>query len=195
MIEETLLLKYKAKIISLKKDDNLFFEGDHPTHFYQIKEGSIKVSNYSDDGKEFVQGIFSNGESLGEPPLLGEFEYPGTACVLVPTSVYTVRKEYFNALLKDNFEVQMKLLKTLSKRLHYKAMIMREISSYDPEHRILSLINYLKEKDNIITDYEVTITRQQIANLTGLRVETVIRAIKQLEEKKELSIRKRHVYR
>lgn len=195
MIEENLLLDYKAKIITLKKDDNLFFEGDNPTHFYQIKMGSIKVSNYSDDGKEFVQGIFSNGESLGEPPLLGEFEYPGTGCALAPTTIYAVRKEYFEELLKDNFEVQMKLLKTLSKRLHYKAMIMREISSYDPEHRILTLIDYLKEKDKITTTYEVPITRQQIANLTGLRVETVIRAIKQLEEKKELEIKQRHVYR
>lgn len=195
MIDENLLLEYKAKIISLKKDDNLFYEGDRPTHYYQIKEGSIKVSNYSDDGKEFVQGIFSTKESLGEPPLFGEFGYPGTACVIVPSLVFAVRKEHFKKLLKENFTVQMKLLKTLSKRLHYKAMIMREISSYDPEHRILSLIDYLKKKDNVTTDYKVSITRQQIANLTGLRVETVIRAIKQLEEKKELEIRKRQVYR
>ena len=89
----------------------------------------------------------------------------------------------------------MKLLKTLSKRLHYKAMIMREISSYDPEHRILTLIDYLKEKDEVTTTYEVTITRQQIANLTGLRVETVIRAIKQLEAKNEVEIKNRSVYR
>jgi len=41
----------------------------------------------------------------------------------------------------------------------------------------------------------VEITRQQIADLTGLRVETVIRSIKSLERKGELSIVKRKVYR
>jgi CRP-like cAMP-binding protein len=42
--------------------------------------------------------------------------------------------------------------------------------------------------------YEVTLTRQQISELTGLRVETVIRAIKKLEKSKKLSIKERKVY-
>ena len=41
----------------------------------------------------------------------------------------------------------------------------------------------------------VEITRQQIADLTGLRVETVIRAIKSLEKKGEVTIKDRKVYR
>jgi CRP-like cAMP-binding protein len=42
--------------------------------------------------------------------------------------------------------------------------------------------------------HKVLVTRQQLANMTGLRVETVIRVIKELEEKKLLSINKGKVY-
>ncbi|MNH36458.1 hypothetical protein D3C87_1912320 [compost metagenome] len=73
-----------------------------------------------------------------------------------------------------------------------------EISSQEPEHRVLKLIDYFKTKISktpINTDYKVEITRQQIADLTGLRVETVIRAIKALEKKGELTIKNRKVYR
>ena len=73
-----------------------------------------------------------------------------------------------------------------------------EISSQKPEHRILKLIDYFKEtihKTTVDKKYQVDLTRQQIADFTGLRVETVIRSIKSLEKKKLLFINKRKLFR
>src|SRR5690606_25517258 len=90
-----------------------------------------------------------------------------------------------------------KFCATLSKRLQFKAMINKEMSSYTPEHRILTLIDYFKQKteDPDSEFYEVPFTRQQMADMTGLRVETVIRSVKTLAEKKELNVVNRKVYR
>ena len=70
-------------------------------------------------------------------------------------------------------------------------MLLKEISSFKPEHRILSLIDYLKKEEGIPIDqkYEVSLPRQHIADLTGLRVETVIRSVKTLEKEGSLDIR------
>ena len=46
-----------------------------------------------------------------------------------------------------------------------------------------------------IKDPETDKLARQLADLTGLRVETVIRATKSLEKKGELQIKKRKVYR
>ena len=84
------------------------------------------------------------------------------------------------------------------KGLYFKTIMASEISSQYPEHRVLKLIDYFKIKKNKLpkeTNYMVEITRQQIADLTGLRVETVIRAIKSLEKKGEVTIKDRKVYR
>ena len=43
--------------------------------------------------------------------------------------------------------------------------------------------------------FKVTHTKQQIADTLGLRVETVIRVIKNLEKKNELQIIKRKIFR
>jgi CRP-like cAMP-binding protein len=68
-------------------------------------------------------------------------------------------------------------------------MILSEISFYDPEHRIVSLINYLKEKlGNSQEKFIVPLTRQQLADMSGLRVETVIRTVKTMEEQGKLNI-------
>ena len=76
----------------------------------------------------------------------------------------------------------------------YKAKIMKEMSIHPPEHRILTLLNHFKDLADCPGLYEVNLTRQQISDLTGLRVETVIRAIKSLEKSKKLSIKERKVY-
>ena len=76
----------------------------------------------------------------------------------------------------------------------YKAKIAREVSIYPPEHRILTLLHHLKGNSERDSSFEVPLTRQQISDLTGLRVETVIRAIKKLEKSEALAIIDRKVF-
>ena len=195
MIEEATLKKYEAEEQVLKKGEMLFMEGDTPRYYYQVKRGEVKMMNYNEEGKEFIQGIFYDGQSFGEPPLLGDFPYPANAQALQHTIVYRLSMPKFTQLLKNNFEIHWQLSATLALRLRYKSMIMREISSHSPEHRILTLIDYLKQHTSSTERFEVKLTRQQIADLTGLRVETVIRAIKNLEAQQELQIVDRKVWR
>ena len=196
MITGELLTEYGAQKITLEKNEQLFSEGDTARYYYQVALGSIKVINYGDDGKEFVQGIFKNGQSLGEPPLFGGFTYPATAIALEKTEAYKLEFKKLLNLLKENFEVHLEITRTLSKRLNYKSLILKEISSYAPEHRIMALFQHLQSEDekDSTGHYEIKFTRQQIASLTGLRVETVIRAIKALEAQGKVEINNRRVY-
>ena len=73
-----------------------------------------------------------------------------------------------------------------------------EMSTREPEHRVLKLIDYGIAYFNFKKDangFLINFTRQQIGDLTGLRVETVIRTIKALEKKGLLKIINRKVYR
>ena len=195
MIPEDLLIKYAAMEITLMEGEQVFREGSKARCYFQVKSGVVKMYNLNENGKEFVQGLFYNGESFGEPPLLGNFKYPATAEATQETVLFKLSKKDLNNLLQANFDVHKKLTATLSKRLAYKSMILKEISVYPPEHRILTLVNFLKKNDQVTGKYQVDLTRQQIADLTGLRVETVIRAVKQLETEGEIEIINRKIFR
>ncbi|WP_246147002.1 Crp/Fnr family transcriptional regulator [Seonamhaeicola marinus] len=179
---------------SLQKNDMVFNEGETPNYYYQIKNGSIKMYNLTEDGKEFVQGYFNDNESFGEPPLFGDYKYPAAALCNAETKVYQLPKDKFFELLKAHPEIHLKFTKLLCKRMVYKAKIAREISIYPPEHRIISLLKHLKDNSKEEGTFEVNLTRQQISELTGLRVETVIRAIKKLEKEHKLTIKNRKVF-
>lgn len=197
IIDDAILEQYGAKAVQHQKNEIILSEGTPALYYYQVQRGIVKMNNYSQDGQEFVQGMFKDGESFGEPPLFADFAYPANAVTVVDSIVWKLPKNNFIQLLKENFDLHFKFCAILSRRLQFKAMIAKEISSHAPEHRLLTLIDYFKEKDDTASEkpYEVPFTRQQLADMTGLRVETVIRTIKTLTEKKELRITNRKVYR
>ena len=185
------LEKYHAKLVSLRKDQVLFHEGSKATDYFQVEEGSVKMFITSNDGQEFIQGIFTAGESFGEPALIGNFPYPGSVVAIEKTKVWKLAGDYFLEMLRENFDLHLKMDQVLCQRLKYKSMVLSEISSYEPEHRVLALLKYFKTKNTkpsaagkIIVPY----TRQQLADMSGLRVETVIRTVKKMEKEGKLTL-------
>jgi CRP/FNR family transcriptional regulator, cyclic AMP receptor protein len=186
-----ILEKYHAKLVSLRKDQVLFHEGDKALDYFQVEDGSVKMFIASNDGQEFIQGIFTSGESFGEPALIGNFPYPGSVVAIEKTSVWKLPGDYFLQMLKENFDLHMKMDQVLCQRLRYKSMVLSEISSYEPEHRIATLLKYYKAKNikpGVTGKIIVPFTRQQLADMSGLRVETVIRTVKKMEKEGRLSL-------
>lgn len=198
MIDESTLKEFGSKTVTFDKGEIVFRKGDTPRYYFQILSGAVKMNNFNDEGREFVQGLFSEGESFGEPPLFLSDTYPSNAVAIVSSKVQLLAKDKFMDLLMANPYVHLRMTANLAQRLYYKSIMASEIASEEPEHRVIQLIDYFKTKINKIPSagqYKVQITRQQIADLTGLRVETVIRSIKSLEKKGELMIVNRKVYR
>lgn len=198
MVLEKFLYEFGAEKLFYEKGEQIFNEGQQALCYYQIVSGEVKMNNFNEDGKEFIQGIFFSGQSFGEPPLFADVKYPAHAEALTEAEVLRLSKDKFLSLLKKYPEEHLKITEALAGRLYYKAIMASELSSQEPEHRILRILDYLKKYVHHLKEpfsFEVNITRQQIADLTGLRVETVIRATKSLEKKGALKIKKRKLYR
>jgi CRP/FNR family transcriptional regulator, cyclic AMP receptor protein len=196
MIDHNVLQAYGAKRVSVQREDFIFREGEEAQYYFQLVQGSIKMVTNSSEGQEFIQGVFRTNDSFGEPPLFCSFPYPSSAVALEATSVFKLSKANFFTLLRENFDIHLKLNQVLCHRLRYKAMVLTEISFYNPTHRIDSLLRYFKqqslESENCLvgrdSQYVIPYTRQQLADMTGLRVETVIRTVKKLEDEGKLKI-------
>lgn len=198
MISIEMLRTYGAEEKEYKRGTMLFNEGESARFYYQVEKGEVKTRNLNADGKEFIQGIFSTGDSFGESTLLNGKKYPAEAITLTDAVIYLQPKAAFFNMLYKNPETAIALCTRLADRLYYKTMISSEIAAQDPEHRLLTLIDFLKTdvgKCEPEQQYQVTLTRQQLADLTGLRVETVIRSIKALEKKGRLTVKQRKIYR
>ncbi|MCK5705877.1 MAG: Crp/Fnr family transcriptional regulator [Cyclobacteriaceae bacterium] len=196
IIPKDLLAERKAHFFEVQKDEYIFLEDESASFYFQVMSGTVKMSSYSENGQEFIQGIFKAGQSFGEPPLFGDFSYPNNAIATEKSEIARLPKDVFFELLKENFDIQWKFNALLSNRLRYKSILLKEISSYYPDHVIMTLLKYLRdnsgEKDK--PQFYVPFTRQQLADMTGLRVETVIRTVKKLHKEGKLEIRQHKIY-
>lgn len=190
MINEEILQEYHAAVIALNKGETLFHQGDAALYFFIVRSGRIKMSNYSDDGREFVQGYFTEGQSFGEPPFFSRSPYPASAIATEKCDVWKIPHDDFLRLLKNNFEIHLEVMKALCGRLVYKSTMLSELAIEEAQHRLRTLLKYLAEHASIHSHgpVKISLTRQQLADMTGLRVETVIRSIKSLEQKHLLEI-------
>lgn len=129
------------------------------------------------DGQEFIQGMFKANEYFGEPALLLDKPYLAYTIALQDTEIIPVNKKEFFRFLESDSDFSMRLILTLSNRLFYKSMMLEELANEHADHRVKTLLIYLLK--DVASGQELNVTRQQMADMTGLRVETVIRLIKQ----------------
>ena len=194
MIDLEILLKNGGDIKKYSKQELIFKESEHAKYYFQIIEGSVRMYNSNPEGKEFTQGYFGNSESFGEPPLIIDEPYPANAQAMVDSSIIRINKINFIDLLKGRQDITLKFLSVLSLRIYKKSITSRDLINHNPEQRILSLLENYKYSQNS-NGYKVLIpyTRQEIANFTGLRVETVIRTISKLNKRGILTIENKKV--
>lgn len=197
MISTELLLRYGALSSRYERNTFIFEQGSKPLYYHQVVAGSVKMFTLSEEGKEYIHQFFADGASFGEPPLFFDGPYPASAMAMTESTVIRLKKEKFELLLLEHPKAMFEVLKVLSGRLREKSARASELALFDPEQRVVSLLQNVKSecKPDVLSDrIFIPFTRQQIADMTGLRVETVIRVIKNLEEKGFLEIRDRKVF-
>lgn len=194
-IDENILITWGGMSRHFKKNEIIFEEGQHPRCYFQIVSGSVKMFNLNKDSKEFIQGIFSVGESFGEPPLFTEEIYPASAVAAQDSIIIKIPKETFFKLLLEYPAIQQAFIHLFARRIYNKAATLRELVNNSPEDRILGFLDYCRKKyGQGKSNIEISFTRQEIANFTGLRVETVIRTLASMKERKLIDIRNRKLF-
>jgi CRP-like cAMP-binding protein len=196
MIDIDLLLTWGATYKQVQRDEIIFHEGGCANFYYQVVSGRVRWVSINEESREFIQLMVEKEESFGELPLFDDQPYAATAIADEDSVLIRLHKSNFQQLLKDNPEVHFAFTKLLSERIRFKFLTIREMAYYNPEHRVSTLLDYFKKnnKHTCPKCKQIKLTRQQIADMTGLRVETVIRVMRHLHDKGALLIEKGKVY-
>lgn len=196
LINEELLYLYGAVAQSFQKQEFIFLEGDLPKNYYQILEGRVKLFHNNEDGKEFIQSILTEGQSVCELLLFIDYNYPVSAVALKNSTVLKLSKINFNKLLDEHPVISGDINVFFAGRLYQNIIMLQNNASLNPETRLKGIIGYYKSFSQNTTkfSFEVPFTRQELASFTGLRVETVIRAFKKMEINQIIKIENRKIY-
>lgn len=194
-IDPDLLRTWGSRSRIFRKQEFIFMEDEEPRWYYQLISGRVRMFNSNDEGREFTQGTFSDGESFGEPPLLLRKPFPATAQAIVDSVILMLPIDVFFQILDEYPEIKMDFLLGMAKRVYQKTIGIRSIINCKPKTRILNFLELHKSKQGLRAPKTyIPLTRQEIANSTGLRVETVIRTLARLDKDKIVEIRDHKIF-
>lgn len=159
----------------------IFHENDPSYAFYVIKDGRIKVYKLSEDGRELIIGIFSNGGVFGDVPVFDGGPYPATAETMIDSVVWSISRNDFEKLVKDHPDISLKLIRVLGRRLRQAHNLLRDMALKNVPQRLATLlIKFIDEygrpgPQGILL--ELPLSRQNIAELIGVSRETATREL------------------
>jgi CRP-like cAMP-binding protein len=196
IIDINILLAWGAVYKKMGRGEVIFSEGSECSYYNQLVSGIVKWVNIDDEGKEYIQTMIEPGECFGELPLFDDGLYAASAIAEEEVVLIRLRKNTFLQLIKEHNEIHFAFTKLLAKRVRFKFLLLKSIAYHAPEIRISTLLSYLKKehKNFCANCNQLKLTRQQIADMTGLRVETVIRSMRNMHDKGDIVIERGKVF-
>lgn len=180
----------------VERGENIFRVNEAFTKVYAIRSGSVKTYASIEDGKEQVTGFHLPGELLGLASISTNV-HTESAIALETCSICEIPFNHLENLSKTHPVMQHALLHAMSEEIQYDHHQLTLISRMSAEARLASFLisvsGHFEQRGFSATDFNISMTRSDIANLLGLAVETVSRIFSQFQDKGLLSVERRHI--
>ena len=164
--------------IEIAPGGRVFFQAEEAETVYLIREGRIRVSLGSIDGRTFTLAEMGPGEILGETALFDGGGRTANAVAVTKTRVVGRKKEEFLRAISARPECALRIIMTLARRLRETDRMIEELTFMSVKERLRSLFYRMKGEGE--EDLLARATHQEIAEMIGAVRESVSRALAEL---------------
>lgn len=193
-MEELKQITARIVIKSFKKNEVILSEEDTSDFMYMILEGSVKVVQTTEEGKEIILAMHSSGDFFGELSLIDGKTVPATVVSTKNSRTVVISKRDFYALLFSQKKVLEKLLQILCARLRESWEVIQMLNFNNASQRVkmlfISLSSKYGKRDDGETTLDIKLTHQDIAEMTGMSRETVTRVLDKWQKDGDIAILK-----
>ncbi|HFK5506139.1 Crp/Fnr family transcriptional regulator [Elizabethkingia anophelis] len=183
------------EVLSLKKGDTIFDEGDFPQGVYFIDRGTVKLSKSGFFKKEQILRFCVEGDLVGYRSLLCDEPFGATAEAMEDAEITFLPAETFNHLLEADPKLSYAMLQKIAYELGEASKTITFLAQKTVRERLAEVLLLLEQK--LGTDPEgfikISLTREEIANLVGTATESAIRLISEFKQDELISVDGRNI--
>ena len=168
----------------IPKHQTIVEEGLAGDYMYVIRDGQVKVTKLSGDGREKILGLLGPGDFFGEMSLLDNSERSASVKSLTETRILALSRNDFLKELRNNPDLAMAVIQELTRRVRQMDEQASSLSFQRVKERTRGLLLRLAKEESSREGRLATpaLTHQQIADMIGTSRETVTRVVKRLKE-------------
>lgn len=174
---------------TLKAGESLMWEGEESVLVANVLEGVLKLSAGTEDGRELIVGVVYPSEFIGRP--FGDTTSQGVTA-LTDARVCVFARRDFEAFARQHPALEHKLLERTLGELDRTRRWMLLLGRKSASERLATFLIELTERLTPVTcmtqfelpgetRIELPFSRQQIADVLGLTIETVSRQFTRLK--------------
>lgn len=174
--------------IDFKKGETICKQGSFASFIMVLKEGLVKAFIENSHYKNHVFKITKPFNIIGLSSLYGDNYYHFSAKALIPSKVYLVERSSFDKIVRSNTRFSIEIMKMYSTSLQNVYDKLGSIANKQALGKVCDSLIYLSEKvfeSNIIN---TSVTRKDIAELSGLATENLVRILSDLKKDDIISI-------
>lgn len=155
----------------------VFSEGQPSDGLWAVKEGLIHIVKFAPDGREIVLEVIPPGELFGAVVALEDRPYPASAVAAEPSVTWRMPAELARELCRKHPTLRSAILDQVTSRLRHAHDRLRSLALERVEQRLARILLTLAEKIGRRQGegLELSVTRQELADMIGTTVETTIR--------------------
>jgi CRP/FNR family cyclic AMP-dependent transcriptional regulator len=180
-----------------KKNMIIFMAGEPAEAVFFVKKGKVKIYKTTQDGKEHIIHIMSDGDVFAEACLFGVQPYPANAEAMDDSEIVMIKNKDLEHLLELHPQIAIQIIKVLSTRLKMVSSQIENLALRDAYGKTASLLIQLLKNEGVTLKNGATLktelSRQDMANMVGLTRETFTRALSKLKQDKAIDIDKEQI--
>ena len=188
-------LTYEKGCNFYKRGNIIYHERNRINGVFCISKGIIKLFKTGIDGREQIIRFAQKGDIIGYRSILSQELACTTAKVIEDAVLCFIPANVFINLVKENSEFSMKIMKLSLKELGEANKYIIDIAQKTVRERLAEILILLKntfllDKDNFL---QVSLTREELANLVGTATESVIRLLSEFKADKYIELNGRRI--
>ncbi len=169
-----------------RKDNMILIEEEVGSTMFVILEGRVKISRISEEGREVILSILSEGDFFGEMSILDGQARSANVVTLEDSTIMVIHREDFLKMMHDYPQIAINLLKELAHRLRRSDSQIKSLSLQNATGKVASTLLRIADDSGKIHKGQVEIPKlppqQDLANMAGTSRETISRVLKTLSE-------------
>jgi len=193
--EETDMINFEKEFRQFKRGDLLYSEGSRISGFYCIHSGIIKVFKTGLDGKEQIIRFAKPGEMIAYRSVLSNEVACTSARVIEDCQVCFIPSEILISLVKSNSAYALEILKLACHELGEANSFITDIAQKTVRERLAEILLLLlndfgMDQENYL---QISLTREELANIVGTATESVIRLLSEFKTDKLVELNGRKI--
>ena len=170
--------------MEFSKGDTVFEDGETPLGVYFIRSGTVKLSKSGVYGKDQILRFCKENDLIGYRSLLCGENFQAKAEAMTSLKLVFVPADFFIHLLEVDVKLSYAMLQKIAFELGESANTVTFLAQKTVRERLAEILILLEKK--LGTDPEgfinISLTREEIANLIGTATESAIRLISEFKQ-------------